>query len=403
MSRTRHDLHTGRSHPRTLATAWKASAYDVDMNFVRAREDARWERYEPFAKYSPPTGGRGDAQAGPHLSFAGLKEARRDMRRDPMPFLRGLYSFVNEYGLLGQFWEAYPAGPVLPYGKVFVAPEALVDGRSGRLRLLDPATEGKDRLLALQDRLDETKYGAFFRTSRDDVSRTFGTDPVALPSELVLFPVIDEQLPQPNGPSRRGVPWNVVQEEHDALLVLDGRSFTGVSVLCHSEYTPLWGVHIDFFPFPSGKQEACPLVPEGGEVPVPDSSDEYLLMSLRGALEGAVSPYPVVGHDGQMEHGLGCTHSTGQLRKATSLEIGCRVTSVWRRRDCPIGGETTPGSSNWSVVARRPPARSAPLRSAASTTSQRASSCGGDASTTLAEKRLSAQSNPQATRLWRRG
>ena len=100
---------------------------------------------------------------------------------------------------------------------------------------------------------------------------------------------------------------------------------------------------------------------------------------------------------------LGCTHSTGQLRKATSLEIGCRVTSVWRRRDCPIGGETTPGSSNWSVVARRPPARSAPLRSAASTTSQRASSCGGDASTTLAEKRLSAQSNPQATRLWRRG
>ena len=24
---------------------------------------------------------------------------------------------------------------------------------------------------------------------------------------------------------------------------------------------------------------------------------------------------------------LGCTHSTGQLRKSTSLEIGCRVTS----------------------------------------------------------------------------
>ena len=29
---------------------------------------------------------------------------------------------------------------------------------------------------------------------------------------------------------------------------------------------------------------------------------------------------------------LGCTHSTGQLRKSTSLEIGCRVTSRSRRR-----------------------------------------------------------------------
>lgn len=49
---------------------------------------------------------------------------------------------------------------------------------------------------------------------------------------------------------------------------------------------------------------------------------------------------------------VGCTHSTGQARKSTSLKIGCRVTSTWRRRDCPVQGETTPGSSSSSVAGR---------------------------------------------------
>lgn len=314
MSHARHGVHIGKSRPRTLAATWKSSAYYVDQGFVRAAEDARWTRYEPFDAYSPPTGVRADPSAGPHLSFLGLKEARREMRRDPMPFLRKLYSFANRYGHLGLFWEEYPAGPVLPYGKVFVAPEAIVDGRSGRLRLLDPGTEGKERLLALQDRLDEEKYGPFFRSRRDAVSETFGTDPIALPSELVCFLAIEEELPQPNGPSRRGVPWSVVQEDYDALLVLDGRSFTGVSVLCRREYIPLWGFHIDTFPFPSGEQRAFPVVHQDVEMLIPDSTDEYLLSKLQNALGGgAVSPYPMIGQDGQMEQGWYCRNHLSAL------------------------------------------------------------------------------------------
>jgi hypothetical protein len=172
---------------RIEAVTWKASAYDIDSGAVRAAVDASWARYELFASYRPAVG-RQDSSAGPHLRFAGLKESLLRHEKEPMRFMQDLYSFVNEYGLLGMFWHDYPAGPVLPAGKEFVAPEALVDSR-GRLRSLDPATEGQDFLSKLQERKERDcglEVGQLFGRRRASY-KAAGRDLVALPSELVVF------------------------------------------------------------------------------------------------------------------------------------------------------------------------------------------------------------------------
>jgi hypothetical protein len=300
---------------RVEAVTWKASAYRLKGGEVRAVEDARWDRYEPFASYRPATGGQ-DPPAGPHIAFMGLKESMPDL----IEFHRGLYSFANEYGLLGLFWDDHPTGPILPFGKKFVAPEALVDGR-GRLRLLDPASEGKELLFKLQDRKAK-EYGleGHYKGVLDSY-KAAGSDPVALPSELVVFPKIYQNLP-PDGSDYRPVPWDQAKQKYGALLVADGRTYTGVSVLYRSEPLSLWELCLKVFPFPSG------------EPGLSESSDEYLLVSLTMAFEGgAVFPYPVVGEDGQLEQGWWCRDALSALYLMVYLDKTGDTT--YRRCEAP--------------------------------------------------------------------
>jgi hypothetical protein len=298
--------------PRVEAVTWKASAYEVDSRAVRAAEDARWDRYEPFARYRPATGGR-DALAGPHIPFIGLKESlRKGLVRDWFGFLRDLYSFGNEFGLLGLFWDKYPSGPVLPFEKEFVAPEAVVDARHGRLRLLDPATEGKELLIKLQDRMDkEYDTGGYIERLRRS-HQAAGTDPVALPSEAVVFPKVYGNLPS-DGSDYRPLPWDEAKQEYGALLVADGRSFTGVSVLCRSEPIHRWMWCLKMFPSPSGERaEQITTGPEGEKRPL-DSSDEYLQVVSGMRMQGAVSPYPMVDEEGVLEQGWWCRNQLSAL------------------------------------------------------------------------------------------
>jgi len=240
----------------------------------------------------------------------GLKETMGAAQGHPLPCLPSLISpslisFANEFGLLGLFWEQYPSGPVLPYRKAFIAPEALIDGRSGKLRMLDPATEGSERLLALQNRVDESK-GGFFKTTRDMLG-TAVNDFVAQPSEVRVYPRVDGRHMLPEGWSEhQPLYWNDIQEMYDVLLVLDGRSSTGVSVLSRSEDIALWGVCLDFFPFPSGEPREHPVASLNGEASIDDSSTAALLTKLRGSLEGTVSPYPMIGKSGRLEPGWKC-------------------------------------------------------------------------------------------------
>jgi hypothetical protein len=306
-----HVAVEGSVSRRVEAVTWKASAYEVDGRAVRAAEGAQWYRYEPFAPYRTATGGR-DALAGPHIPFMGLKEyLRKEPMGDWFEFLWGLNSFANEYGLLGLFWDEHPSGPVLPFGKEFVAPEALVDGQ-GRLRLLDPDTEGKELLVRLQDRLDKSYDTEGYLEGRRDSHQAAGTDPVALPSELVVFPRVYGDLPS-DGSDYRPVPWDEAKQKYGALLVADGRSYTGVSVLCRSEPLSLWMWCLKWFPSPSGEHaEQIATAPDREKRPL-DSSDEYLQVVLGMRMQGAVSPYPMVDEEGRLEQGWWCRNQLSAL------------------------------------------------------------------------------------------
>jgi hypothetical protein len=298
--------------PRRVDTeTWKASAYEVDSRAIRAAEDAQWHRYKPFAPYRTATWGR-DALAGPHIPFMGLKESLREgLMRDWFVFLWDLCSFANEYGLLGVFWDDYPSGPVLPFEKEFVAPEALVDGQ-GRLRLLDAATEGKELLFRLQDHMDESRDTKGYLKRQRELHKAAGRDPVALPSELVVFPKVYSNLPS-DGSDYRPVPWDEAKQEYGALLVADGRSYTGVSVLCRSEPLARWVLCLRWFPSPSGEDAEQETTAPDGQKSRGDSSDEYLRLVSGMKMQGAVSPCPMVSEEGRLEQGWWCRNQLSAL------------------------------------------------------------------------------------------
>jgi len=54
-------------------------------------------------------------------------------------YATAIEAFVSEYGLLGLFSRHFRQHPILPEGKFYVAPEAVI-GSDGRLQRVDPAT-----------------------------------------------------------------------------------------------------------------------------------------------------------------------------------------------------------------------------------------------------------------------
>jgi hypothetical protein len=242
----------------------------------------------------------------------GLKESLREgLTRDWFAFSWDLCSFANEYGLLGLFWDEYPSGPVLPFGKEFVAPEALVYGQ-GRLRLLDAATEGKELLFKLQDRMDKSRQPKGYLKRQRDLHEAAGRDPVALPSEVVVFPKVYGNLPS-DGSDYRPVPWDEAKQKYGALLVTDGRSYSGVSVLCRSEPISLWQLSLGLFPSPSGERAEQTTTAPDGQKRRGDSSDEYLEVISGTRMQGAVSPCPMVSEEGRLEQGWWCRNQLAAL------------------------------------------------------------------------------------------
>jgi hypothetical protein len=86
-----------------------------------------------------------EAEAGPHLKFMSLNSLLSSKSEH---FHTALRVFAWKYGLLGIFEEDYLQRPVRPRSTFLIAPEAIIDGQ-GKLRRVDPATEGKDLLLDL--------------------------------------------------------------------------------------------------------------------------------------------------------------------------------------------------------------------------------------------------------------
>src|SRR5215211_1031201 len=135
----------------TSASLWKASNYrlvggDLTPNFIEAPADAQWARSDPFEYYSP-VGDRSD-ESPPHEVYAKLAYMAEHMdstAKATETFHMAIILFVRRFGLLGWFGEEFGASllPMRSVGAfVRLAPDTVID-EDGRLRSIDPATEGK--------------------------------------------------------------------------------------------------------------------------------------------------------------------------------------------------------------------------------------------------------------------
>ncbi len=293
------------------AKLWRASEYKVDevanAAVIKAAPNASWKRFMPFDSYKPTSKAR-EVKAGPHLHFLRLKglwEADSDL------FYTALKVFAGQYGLLGALEEDYDLQrPVFPWEKMLVAPEAGIDGQ-GRLSLFDPNTEGKSLLRTI---LAQRGWGRL----PNDPEIVFNW--MALPSEIKF----NAKRPDLNSEwwpiePRQLVPWEVLQNDFGAIMVLDPQAFKGVSVLCTKEPVRRWALSLHFFP--SGDTPMQELVSV-----VPNSFNAYLQ---------EVSPRIVVGKDGSLEQGWNCSTLMQAMRLMLHMDLtGGHTIKECQSRDC---------------------------------------------------------------------
>ena len=203
-------------------------------------------------------------------------------------FRKDLVSFAEQYGLLGAFEEEYVGMAVLPDGKTLVAPEAVIDER-GRLRHIDPATEGKDELFKLLKPRGHFSGGHSPWRPLDDIEYEVAYETMALPSEIT-FAIRGPHLGglERSVESRRLMPWEGIREYFGGLTILDNKAPEGVSVLCTREPLHYW--EVGFRQFPSGAPS--------GALELDEDSYKFLNAFLE-----EVSPRAFMGEDGNLERG----------------------------------------------------------------------------------------------------
>jgi hypothetical protein len=157
--------------------------------------------------------------------------------------------FASKYGLLGLFHHLHSA-PILPKHKVYVAPEAVIE--NGRLRMVDPATEGLELVAkAVNDGRPPTapRFIKEYYVS------------VAMPKEVRFATKDWYRIPDdPSGRPLTGEDesWEEVRASYDALFVLDLTRRTKSSVLVRKESTFPWQSLLEDFPAPPYTEECLP-------------------------------------------------------------------------------------------------------------------------------------------------
>ena len=301
MAQARHRLAIPQLAQPEGVTYWRASKY----RRLRATPDAVWKRFNPFEAYKPTSKTR-EVKAGPHLAFLKLKELQNDKDRN---YVTALDVFASEYGLLGLFYEIY-SPPILPPGKIFVAPEGVID-EHGRLRRVDPMGRGLELLLDLL-------HGE--RPIEDEQEREMiHRELVASPSELTFAQKRHTGLwsPDPSGQelSIEQITWEEAKEGYGGVLVLDARSSSRVSMLCTKESSVGWDLKLEDFPAPPyGRSKALAT---------------YLNKELIG-----VSPLLHLSEDGEYERGWRCP----SLLKAMYLMLWFDLTGGSAIRQCESRG-----------------------------------------------------------------
>jgi hypothetical protein len=192
-------------------------------------------------------------------------------------FGTALLRFAHEHGLLGIFEDDYLTDPVLPEGKLSIAPEAIMEG--GKLRQVDPATEGMELVLQAQE------HDPFFEEFPE--VKEVRHELMALPNEVRFTPKIPDSPDLPNGGSVGLVHWNAIKEQLGGLLVLDESLFPGVHVICTRELFSRWFNMLEAFSW------------------LNDMTTEEQAKSLNVSL-GDASPFVHVSENGNLERGYQC-------------------------------------------------------------------------------------------------
>jgi hypothetical protein len=270
--------------------------------------EARWSQFNPFDLYRPTSRSR-EIEAGPHLTFLRLSAL---WKAEEPSFSKALILFAEKHGLLGAFEEDYLQDPIYPEGKMLVAPEAEIDA-GGRLRRVDPATEGRDLLLDLLE-----PRGWLPRKTGREVTYAH----IALPSEVRFIskkPNLDSQGWPVENP-RQLVPWEEISEDFGGLLLLDEGTFKGVSILCTREPLRRWITDLRFF--------------HSGDSPVELLVGDY--PTTLNSYISETSPRTILGEDGNLTRGWHYRSLLQAMHLMVYLDLtGGNTVKRCRSRGCP--------------------------------------------------------------------
>jgi hypothetical protein len=220
----------------TSAGVWKASNHKVVAglpyaDYVEAAPDALWTRIDPFGTYRAAD----DREARPklrpaHETFSKLADMAPGFSvygEEASEFNSAVRVFADCYGMLGLLREDLGV-PLLPGGErpaALIAPDAVID-ETGRLRDIDPATDGKRLLVELVNELDRrdcAQRGELHSWKFDDVDLSRST--LVWPEELRF------QKPA-MGFLRAAFSWVLSDRNHDTVFAYeDARDRYGVRVV----------------------------------------------------------------------------------------------------------------------------------------------------------------------------
>jgi hypothetical protein len=184
------------------------------------------------------------------LEFAPTEEEAKRFRL-------ALNVFADRYGLLGLLWEEFGAH-LLPERKVgrlvFIAPDAVIDG-AGRLRRIDPDTDGKqllEKMLRERDRRIYAERGELHLWDPEKLVLT--PRELVLPGELrfpektawdLLLSGPSWLLSEPERPRIRS--YDDLRRRYGVRVVFDRRQLRSVSFVATREPVAAWRAKLRSF------------------------------------------------------------------------------------------------------------------------------------------------------------
>ena len=248
------------------AAIWKASKHrlvgdPLFPDLIEVASDAVWVREDPLRTYRPATESHAEDTPPAHSAFLKFADMVRDWYTAKRSERRTAHSKENTkrlgtsarvcadmYGLLGLFNETF-AAPVLPPRVdryALLAPDAVID-RYGRMRMIDPVTEGKELLERALD----------LPGSRTGHKEHLRPDKLVFPRELrfpsVSFTAFGLLPPVFGSLGQEMFSWDEVKDLYGVRALLDEEAdIPCASIIYTREPLPFWHQELrGFHPLPN--------------------------------------------------------------------------------------------------------------------------------------------------------